>query len=75
MLFQYCNKTFLLLTETTSEILQTTLPSYLIIVQCTLYSVHRKNVSLVSKEIKMCEVGTVKINNGRNELKNSLKQN
>ena len=23
----------------------------------------------------MCEVGTVKINNGRNELKNSLKQN
>ena len=43
MLFKNCNKTFLLLTETTGEILQTNLRSYLKIVQ-------RKNVLLVSNE-------------------------
>ena len=43
MLFQNCKKLFLLVAETTGEILLTTLRSYLKIV-------HRKNISLVSNE-------------------------
>ena len=43
MFFKNCKKMFLLLTDTTGEILQTTLRSYLKIVQ-------RKNVFLVSNE-------------------------